>query len=171
MSASPHRTEPHPEIATLEAELDKLWGASRPKGGWRAREPFDKAEIPTLRRVKWLLKRRVSIMAGRDWPVEIVTPDPRNPRRCFAVAREPAGTGDLGDPRNPVSPVAWHPPASTALVFELSLPLSTVERALAEVPAPFRSDDGMRQWCRLVHSFTQEQLREASPTAPQNSTG
>ena len=140
-----------PTITAYEAELDQLLPASRPRGGWRKGEPFAAEPPQTIRRVKWLLSRRSNLLAGRDWPVEIVTPDPRAPRKCFAVPQEPIAVEGVDDPRNPASPLAapvWSPPPAAPLALALRVPLATVERALTVLPDTHRTDEGVSAWVR-----------------------
>ena len=145
----PPSDNPHAAtIAEYERELDRIWGPTRPRGGWRKREPFDKAPIATLHRLGWLLKRRERLMCGHDVGVKIIVPNERNPARCFFVADEvPAVTLD---PRNPASPVAWRAPDASVLAFDLRMPLERVEVALSRLPAEYRSDEGVRAWCMTV---------------------
>ena len=139
----------HPDtVAAYEAELDQLFPPTRPKGGWRKGEPFIAEPLPTLRRLKWLLKRRDLLLSGRDWEVELVTPDKRNPRKVFAVPQEPPEAQEQDDPRNPRSPLAvrWVPPNAAALALELRVSLDRVEAALATLPESHRTDAGVRAW-------------------------
>lgn len=141
-----------PKIAAYECELDQLWGPTRAKGGWRKKEPFDKAPWKTLQRIKYLLKRRERAIRGFDVEVDIVVPNKRKPERCFALARDPAPDAVPFDPAKPLLPAApvWTAPDASVLAFDLHMPLERVEAALARIPVAYQSDDGARAWCRLV---------------------
>ena len=137
------------KIAEYEAELDQVWGPARVKGGWRKKEPFDKAPWKVLHRLKYLLKRRDRAVRGFDVEVDIIVPNKRNPLRCFAIARDPAPDVVAFDPSKPLAS-AWVPPDASSLAFEMMMPLERVEAALSRLPADFRSAEGVRAWCRLL---------------------
>ena len=71
--ARPRRNRaPHPgapllhRIEPIEEMLDETWP------GWREYAPFTDVHPDHARRVKWLLKRRVLLLQGRDWGVLLV---------------------------------------------------------------------------------------------------
>lgn len=171
----PPLAEPHAaQIADVEAEMDALWGPSRPKRGWRGDPPEafgpPHLTVAQFRRMKWLLKRQHLLLRGLDWDVEIVTPDVRAPYRCAAVPVEPKAADVADDPRNPTAgPVSvWRPPPATVLAFELDMPVERVELALSRIPDAFKSDAGVRAWCATVGGAVAAAVRAgATPRVPE----
>lgn len=88
-------------VADYEAEMDEI------HAGWRVKAPFHMLPYAALARMKWLIKRRslllfretrvdangerYTVPAPRDWEV-LITPDSRDPRKCYAHPVEPRVT-------------------------------------------------------------------------------
>lgn len=138
------------KIQAIESELDTIWHKGRARGGWRSKEPFDKVEPKLKARIKWLLKRRDCLLHGRDWEVEIVTPDPRRPGRCFAVAIEPRTVAPPASTTDPESPVVFAMPSASELAYELRVPLEHVETALPRCPPSMHTAEKVRAWVLMA---------------------
>lgn len=93
-------------IVQLEAELDVLhptWDAVLPReNGVKAKgTPFNELPYARLARTKWVLKRRLLLLQGRDdWGV-LVTQDRRHPNKCYAHPVPPMKDGTPSTPDAP----------------------------------------------------------------------
>lgn len=103
MSYSPDYDMTNQEI---ESELDSIypdWDAVNPRtDGLNARgKPFDHLTPPFLRRVKWLLKRRLLVLKNMpEWGV-LVAVDGKNPAKCYAHPIPPQANGQPSRPWPP----------------------------------------------------------------------
>ena len=89
--------------AELEAELDLVYpdwdmviSRDDPHQAVKAR-PFQGLPLATLMRLKWLLLRRQILVAGETSGV-LITPNGRDPRKCFAVPIKKEEGVDLPEP-------------------------------------------------------------------------
>lgn len=135
------------KLAAVEAELDRL----HPR--WRKGAPYDHLPVDTLRAVKVALKRASRLRKGVDAEVDLITPDPKKPQRCFAISREVTDGIVAQVVRSADAPVPFVAPDPSLLAFDLRLPLERVEAALARMPDAYRRDGGPAEWVRLYDSI------------------
>ena len=93
-------------VKDIEAELDEVlptWDSVRPRtaGAYARGKPFDQLYITTLRRVKWLLKRRVQLLNGHHAFGVLIVDDISDPSRCYAHPVPPSRDGKPSRPEVP----------------------------------------------------------------------